>query len=268
MRIVVLGSGSQGNSLLIEAQDGTRVLVDAGLSTREVVRRLRQADGCDEGTVPRVDAVVITHAHADHVQHAGRYGRRFDAPVYATESTSKAAADRLQGALNRRLPRRGKIEVGGLRIHTAPLPHDAPQVALVFEGRNRRCGLVTDLGHVPPSLPRFLEGCDTLLLEANHCPELLELAPYPSFLKRRIRGRAGHLSNEQAAGLIRDVSGLERLVLMHLSQKANSPRRASLRVGDALRDPNISMEISSQEQVAEVARAPKPSAGQLALPFC
>lgn len=221
MRVSVIGSGSQGNATLIES-GGARVLIDAGISVRELRKRLHALGISDSG----FDALVITHSHADHVQHAARWAKQLEVPVYASAATRRDASA-LSSMRVEDIRPRGKICFDGITVYTVPLPHDAPQIAVIAESdHDERVALVTDLGHVPASLSHDLADCQTVLLESNHCPEQLAMAPYPSFLKRRIAGERGHLSNEQAAGLIRDLPNIERLVLMHLSQKANSPRRA------------------------------------------
>jgi phosphoribosyl 1,2-cyclic phosphodiesterase len=148
-----------------------------------------------------------------------------------------------------------------------PLPHDAPQIAVIAESkRDERVALVTDLGHIPASLKHDLADCETVLLESNHCPEQLAIAPYPPFLKRRIAGERGHLSNEQAAGLIRDLPNVQRLVLMHLSQKANSPRRAKEVAMKALDGRKVELLIAKQD-ASLVLPALARGTGQLALAF-
>lgn len=121
----------------------------------------------------------------------------------------------------------GRLRIGDVTIHSMKLPHDAPQVGLVFETRDTTVGLVTDLGHVPKDLPRFLGDCETILLESNHDPDMLETGPYPVSLKRRVGGRLGHLSNGQAGDLLAYLPQVpRRVVLMHLSETNNAPRLA------------------------------------------
>ena len=261
MRVSVISSGSQGNATLFEA-GGSRVLVDAGISVRALRTKLKELRIADTG----FDALVITHSHADHVQHAARWAKQLDVPVYASPTT-KRDASALSSMRVADIRPRGKIHFEGLTIHTVPLPHDAPQIAIIAESkRDERVALVTDLGHVPGSLRHDLADCETVLLESNHCPEQLALAPYPPFLKRRIAGERGHLSNEQAAGLIRDLPNLQRLVLMHLSQKANSPRRARQVAMEALGGRRVELLVANQD-ASLVLPALTRATEQLALAF-
>ncbi len=230
MRVVLVGSGSQGNATLF-ASDRTRIMVDAGLSVRELRRRLAAL-----GEEERLDALVVTHSHGDHAAHARRVATAFSVPVFLTAETKRALGERLGDATTEQLPKHGSVCVGDITIRSAPVPHDAPQVALMV--RSRDCvadtALVTDLGCVPAPLVDALAECETLLLESNHCQEMLQYAPYPPALKHRIAGPRGHLSNGQAAALVSMLPRLRRLVLMHLSQKANSPRRARRVMEDVL----------------------------------
>lgn len=224
MKIVILASGSGGNATLFVA-GGTRVLVDAGVGSL-VARRLLEAAG-ESGWPP--DAVVVTHAHGDHVGSAARYSARFKIPVFATEATARAAhlgdPERV-----RRYSAREPFAIGALTFFPRPVPHDAAQVALVIEGGGRRAAVVTDLGEVPGGLVEHLAGCDALLLESNHDEEMLAKGPYPEHLKRRIRSARGHLSNRQTHGLLTALARKRALaptvILMHLSEHNNHPELA------------------------------------------
>ena len=247
VRVTILGSGSQGNATLFEAPDGTRVLVDAGLSLRKIRARYRAARG---QSLERVDALVLTHAHGDHVGHAARVAKGLETTVHLTRATAKRVD--LEGAPSRPLDPRGTVRVGGMRVHCQPVPHDEPQVALVVEDDGGdQVGLVTDLGRVPRGLERHLRGCRTVLLESNHEPELLATADYPRFLRDRIASPHGHLSNAAAARLLRRLARhrLERVMLMHLSQKANSPQRALARAEAALAGEDVEIRIAHQDRV-------------------
>lgn len=247
MRVTILGSGSKGNATLFEAPDGTRVLVDAGLSLRQVRRRYQKARGT---ALERIDALVLTHAHGDHVAHAARVARGLGAPVYMSRSTERQVD--LGDAKTQRVDARSTVRVRGMRLHFTPIPHDDPQVAVVAEDDGGdQVGLVTDLGRVPRSLVHHLRGCRTLLLESNHEPELLASAGYPRFVQDRIASPHGHLSNRDAARLLRRLARhrLERVMLMHLSQKANSPQRARARALEALAGEDVEVRVAHQERV-------------------
>jgi phosphoribosyl 1,2-cyclic phosphodiesterase len=220
----VLSSGSTGNAILLEA-GGSRVLVDAGVSPRIASTRLREL-GAD--LFPRgVDAVVVTHQHNDHFAFVESLARVFHAPLYLHA-----------GILARRVRARWEVRdfapgvpfsAGGFQVSAVTLPHDAPQVGLAFTAPDgARFGVATDLGHVPARLVTLLSGCDVALVEANYCPQLLAVGPYPERLRQRIRNGFGHLANEQTADLARQLVGtrMSTLYLGHISRSNNSPERA------------------------------------------
>jgi phosphoribosyl 1,2-cyclic phosphodiesterase len=259
MRIVILGSGSRGNATLVEA-GGARVLIDAGLSPRELGRRAEQALGEPLGAL---DGIVLTHAHSDHIGHARACADAFEAPVYLTAATERSAALPT-------LPRtrsfgpRAPFRIGALTVRPLPVPHDAPQVALVFACDGATAALVTDLGWVHRELLAHLRGVSTLLIEANHDPALLASGPYPPEIQRRIRSGAGHLSNAQTAEALEALSpGLDEVVLMHLSEKNNEPALAREAASRALSKSSARIRLASQDEPL-VMEATEPR-GQLAL---
>ena len=221
VRVTILGSGSEGNALLLESSS-TTVVVDAGLSHRRLVMRLEKLGR----TLPRISGLIITHIHADHAAHAAVYAKRWQCPVHAASATHRSL--RLRSSIDARPFTVGRrFGIGDIRVHSRNIPHDAPQVALRFETAEAAIGLVTDLGHVPKSLGRFLDGCETLLIESNHDREMLRVGPYPINLKRRVAGTLGHLSNEQAGDLLAGLPHTpRRVVLMHLSKTNNTERLA------------------------------------------
>lgn len=233
LRLAVLGSGSGGNSLVLECGDD-RLMVDAGFSCRELERRLGRV-----GVDPRsLGAMVLTHEHGDHSRGARRFGWRNDLPVYATEGT------RLQVAWGKQPPRLERIrsgyrtEMSGFEVEPFLVPHDAREpVGLVVEDRfGRRVGVVADLGARSRLAWGRLRDLDALVLETNHDLTLLREGPYPWPLKQRIAGRHGHLSNREAAeGLDELVNDrLSWVVLYHLSRTNNRPELASGCVGERL----------------------------------
>ena len=247
MRVTILGSGSEGNALLLES-DTASIVVDAGLSHRKLVARLATLG---RGT-PDVSAVIITHSHTDHAAHASVYATRWGCPVRATAATLKSL--RLRPSVEARPFMVGRrFPVGDITVHSRAIPHDAPQVALVFETALTRIGLVTDLGHVPNGLSRFLRGCDTLLLESNHDPEMLRMGPYPAAVKRRVASSLGHLSNEQARDLLADLRhSPARVVLMHLSETNNSVRLARRSAEAALGHQRTELFVAQQREPMEL----------------
>jgi phosphoribosyl 1,2-cyclic phosphodiesterase len=228
VKVHVFASGSAGNATLFEG-GGTRVLVDAGVGPRALEQKLGEA-----GAAGPPHAIVVTHAHQDHLGHCLRLAARYRIPIHASESTARHAGLFGQADVRVFSPRE-PFAIGALTLTPTPLPHDAAQVALVISDGARRAAIVTDLGEVPAHLPRFLAECEVVLLESNHDPEMLRLGPYPAFLKRRIASARGHLSNEQAHGLLRALSAATHTVaLMHLSRTNNRPDLALEIARDAL----------------------------------
>lgn len=273
MRVFVLGSGSTGNAILVEGESGGRVLLDAGLGPRVAANKMREL-GHD--LFPRgVDAVIATHHHGDHFSHAESLARTLRVPLYMHPGIS---ASRVRARWEVREYRPGvPFEVGGFVVSAIAVPHDAPQVALTVScPSGLRFGLATDLGCAPSSLVPFLGGCDVALLEANYCPMLLEVGPYPEHLRRRIRGGLGHLSNEQAGDVAAALAGtrLLKLYLGHISRSNNSPEKALAVVGPRCRGFDVEAVphgASRLIEAGEIARArpPRPRAigEQLALSF-
>ena len=231
------------------------MLVDAGIAPRTLAARLRSAGA----RFP--DAIVITHAHQDHVGHALRLARGLKIPIYASEATARAPA--LHGREEIKIfSAREPFAIGTLTIAPTPLPHDAAQVALVVEGGGRRSAIVTDLGEVPPDLRSHLARCDVVLIESNHDLEMLQRGPYPAFLKRRISSARGHLSNAQAHALLRTLPvETHTVVLMHLSKSNNHPEIALESAQDALGGRRVRLLAASQDaslvlDVASTERSP------------
>jgi len=225
MIAISLQSGSSGNCIYVEA-DGVRLLFDAGLGGRETARRLAQ-HGRD---ARRVDALIISHEHHDHVRCAGVLHRMHGIPLYATRKTlrlSEARLGRLTGVQH--FQAGATLDFGRVRVETLPTPHDgADGVAfVVFEG-GKRLGILTDLGHVFRGLGEAVGSLDGAFIESNYDPDMLERGPYPEELKERIRGPGGHISNVESAELMRDWAGtqLRWACLAHLSETNNEPALA------------------------------------------
>ena len=239
MKVISLQSGSNGNCLYVEAGD-VHLLVDAGISGRQAERRLA-GHGRD---IRRVDALLISHDHADHIRCAGVYQRKFGLPIYATDPTFQAIeARRPLGLLSdvRHFAAGQRLRFGAVTVETVPTAHDGVDgVAFVVDDGRRRLGILTDLGHVFDGLAEVLGSLDAVVLESNYDPDMLAGGSYPAFLKRRIAGDGGHLSNAESAELVRKASckQLQWACLGHLSEENNTPRLAldthrSI-VGDAL----------------------------------
>jgi phosphoribosyl 1,2-cyclic phosphodiesterase len=249
MRIVLLASGSAGNASLFEAE-GTSVLVDAGIAPRTLEAKL----GAAGARLPQ--AIVVTHAHQDHVGQCLRLARRLKIPIYASEATARTPL--LHGREEvRTFSAREPFAIGALTIAPTPLPHDAAQVALVVEGGGRRAAIVTDLGEVPPGLPAHLARCDVVLIESNHDLEMLQQGSYPAFLKRRIMSARGHLSNAQTHALLRVLPvETHTVVLMHLSKSNNRPDLALDSAHDALGGRRVRLLAAEQDACLALDAAP------------
>jgi phosphoribosyl 1,2-cyclic phosphodiesterase len=222
IRLAVLGSGSAGNATCIEGA-GARILLDAGFSCRELAGRLRAV-----GVEPRrLDALVITHEHADHVRGAARFSARFGVPVYCTAATFRAAGLQHHPIAAHRAVEPGRpFAIGGMTLLPFKVPHDAVEtVGYSVECGGARIGYATDLGHDPDPVRQGLRDCDLLMLESNHDVEMLKAGPYPYVVKERVLGRHGHLDNETAAALACDVASdrTATVILAHLSRTNNRP---------------------------------------------
>jgi phosphoribosyl 1,2-cyclic phosphodiesterase len=246
MRVLTLASGSRGNATIVESRS-TRILVDAGLSLRAMKKRLAEDQ--------RLDAVVVTHAHSDHVGHSRRIAAAYGVPLYMSESTARHTRYDEATIFSPREP----FAIGALTITPLPLPHDAAQVALTFEDGVHKAALCTDLGEVPPALPELLSGADLLLLEANHDLQMLRDGPYPRDVKRRIASAGGHLSNAQTAALLKDIGpSLGRVVLMHLSE-VNNRRELAVAAARAALPARVPIDVAEQDraQTFSVSTAPR-----------
>ena len=240
MRMTVLASGSKGNSTLVSSSR-TRILVDAGLSCRELLKRMHMADE----NPAAIDALLITHEHQDHVQGVAVLARKLGVPVYFTEATHRAwmrwmmphkrmtyaawLAQRQTEALAAdeeapspcppteqtvqedpcRLPgveyfsAGSGFSIGDIAITPFTIPHDAADpVGFVFEADGVRMAIATDLGYMPPNVKMAIRNCDVLMLESNHDLEMLREGPYPWSVKQRVMSRVGHLSNEAASDFL------------------------------------------------------------------
>ncbi|NIM00258.1 MAG: MBL fold metallo-hydrolase [Acidobacteria bacterium] len=234
MRFLPLASGSQGNATVVEF-DGTRLLLDAGLAAKELAARL---EACDVEPAS-IDAILLSHEHQDHVRGAQKLSKHFGIPVAASWATLQGmdrSPQAFAGWID--LPVDHGVRIGAVTVVPFPVPHDAAApVGFVLEGDSVRIGVATDLGHATPQIAERLSGCDLLMIESNHDPLLLRDGPYPWRLKDRVAGKLGHLSNSEAAALIKH-SVDERcrcIVLAHLSEKNNTPELARSSALRALR---------------------------------
>jgi len=225
MRLGVLGSGSGGNAAVIEAE-GARLLVDAGLSARQLRRRLE----CLGVEAASLDGILLTHEHGDHIAGLRVLMKSLGVPIYATPATRQVVGEQCPAPCWRLFESGAGFELGGLRVESFAVPHDAVDpVGFVFEVGGRRLGFLSDSGHVTEPMRERLRGVEVLFVEANYDDALLEAdtrRPWPT--KQRIASRHGHLSNRQTAELVGELAGagLRRVVLGHLSRDCNSPEHA------------------------------------------
>jgi len=233
MKFCVLASGSSGNACYVET-DNARVLIDAGLSGREIERRLQLVGG----DASELTALIITHEHSDHIKGAGVLSRRYNIPIYVNRKTLESGRRTLGKKLRAEIIQTGqRLEIEDLKVETFTKCHDAADpVGLVLSLNGVRLGVVTDLGKSTRLVEDRLQGCRAIVIEFNHDPEMLDTGPYPLYLKRRIKGRDGHLSNEQGGALLRKIchENLEKVVLAHLSEQNNHPEKAHRQAAEAL----------------------------------
>ncbi|WP_348766759.1 MBL fold metallo-hydrolase [uncultured Salinisphaera sp.] len=231
MRFALLGSGSKGNALVVEYGQ-TRLLIDCGFSAREMERRLARL----ELTPSDIDALVITHEHDDHWRGVSRFSRRHEIPVWLTPGTQAAKATDALAATELYSPHE-PFAIGDLELFPYPVPHDAREPAQLIVGNgDKRLGILSDSGYATPHVREMVDACDALVLECNHDPDMLATGPYPASLKRRVAGKLGHLSNQQAAELLTqiDATGLQQLVVAHISESNNRPELAQAALAQAL----------------------------------
>jgi phosphoribosyl 1,2-cyclic phosphodiesterase len=253
VRLAVLASGSGGNAAVVES-GGTCVLVDCGISFRQLSSRM-----CALGMAPAwIQAVLLTHEHDDHVKGLDVLLRHHHVPVLATAGT--AGAMPVPPPEVERITAGREVRVGSLRVLPVATSHDAREpVGFVLEGDGRRVGLVTDTGTLTDLLLESLSGCHALLLECNHDRDLLRYGPYPWPLKQRIASRTGHLSNDGACAAIEQLthSGLEVVVGMHLSQTNNRPDLVARELTGVLAGSGVRIELSSQHSPVLVSGGPE-----------
>jgi phosphoribosyl 1,2-cyclic phosphodiesterase len=247
----VLASGSSGNCALL-ATAKTRILVDAGLSQRELTRRLALIGEQPEN----FHGIVITHEHTDHVAGLTTVARRLNAPVYLSCLTAPVME------WNRFTPRvetfqaGGRFSIGDIEIESFTIPHDAiDPVGFCFKAEGIKIAIATDLGYITQSVKFHLRGAQVLLLESNHDLEMLKVGPYPWSVKQRVMSRVGHLSNDGMSDfLLRDFDGgTSHLILGHLSEQNNHPEIVRMMAVAALARRGISprFEIAVQKQHTE-----------------
>ena len=244
MRFASLGSGSAGNSTLIQ-HGNTLVMVDCGFGIRDTERRLSSFDLSPE----RLSAIIVTHEHTDHLKGVGPLSRKYNIPVYMTEGTFFS---REHGRLpDLRLIRHYEpFHIDQVEVIPVAVPHDAREPAqYIFHGNDLKLGILTDLGSITSHIIDHYRHCDGLLIEANHDLTMLARGPYPLSLQRRVASAWGHLNNAQAVAFLQEP-GFERLkqvVVGHISQKNNSLEEVE-KVMQPLAHKYSSMLFASQDE--------------------
>jgi phosphoribosyl 1,2-cyclic phosphodiesterase len=245
----VLASGSSGNAALL-ATDKTRILVDAGLSMKELGRRL-ESIGED---LTEIDAILVTHEHSDHVAglpvlarnrnlRAAIYVSRLTEPSIDWGETRPTRIEEFQAG--------AAFQVGDIEVQSFGIPHDAADpVGFAFAAQGVRIAVATDLGYVPESIKFHLRRTDLLLLEANHDLDMLKVGPYPWAVKQRVMSRVGHLSNKAMADfLIEDLdSSTHQLILGHLSEHNNHPAIVEMVASQSLEQRGLRTTLAIAEQ--------------------
>jgi len=229
LRVTILASGSSGNITLLETER-TRLLVDAGLGKRETLARLAAV----EQSVDRLDAILITHEHADHCSGLPQMLGMYKAPLYVTEPTMDQLNRNLPDTFGKRLRGMERIHagqrftIGDVDVHAFAIPHDAVDpIGFTFKACGAKFAIVTDLGYLPELVKVHLRDADCLVLESNHDLDMLKVGPYPWVVKQRVLSRTGHLSNLAVSDYLSDPDGFDAraryLVMAHISQENNHP---------------------------------------------
>ncbi len=233
MRFALLGSGSEGNALVVQSGK-TVVLMDCGFSVAETSARLARL-GLDAG---QISGIVVTHEHSDHISGVARLARQHAVPVWLTHGTLRAHMHMLGDLAEvTEIDPHSCFSVGEVEVRPYIVPHDAAEpVQYVFGDGAPRLGVLTDAGCITPHIEATLNGCHALVLECNHDTAMLANGDYPYFLKQRVGGRLGHLSNDDAASLLArlDNTRLQHIAAAHLSSKNNRPELAVAALSEAL----------------------------------
>lgn len=240
MDILSLRSGSRGNASLVSGGN-TKLLVDCGVSGKSVTSALADVDVYPED----ISAIAVTHEHIDHIAGIGVMMRRYHIPVWANAATWTAMESQV-GKIDKSLvnifDNDSSFEIGEIGVKPFSIPHDAADpVGYSFMCGNEKVAVATDIGELKKDLFEAIRGSKTVLLESNHDVNMLEIGKYPPQLKRRIRGKLGHLSNDDAGRAAEFLVrlGTERIILGHLSEENNYPELARQTVICVLNDAGI-----------------------------
>ena len=249
LRFLSLSSGSSGNCYYL-GTDQYAILIDAGIPVRTIQKILRE-NGLSFG---KIMAVLITHDHTDHIRSAGSLGELYHLPVYSTKAVHSGMernygmSKKLTAASRRILERDVAFEIPGTEFRVTPftVPHDSTDNVGYYIEFGQACNpvrfcLATDVGFVTPDIRHFLGKADHVVMESNHDIDMLMNGPYPQYLKKRVRGEGGHMSNRECAELIHDIfhPGLKHIFLCHLSHENNDPDLAYKTAAKALQSEGV-----------------------------
>lgn len=242
-----LASGSKGNCIYIGTEQ-TKVLIDAGISTKQIVNKLN-AINVD---ISSIDAVLVTHDHADHIMGLKTLTSRYGIPVFANHETAKGIIQTLGVRPKFKIFSTGEtFEYGDFEVHPFSIQHDTlDPVAFTIKTSSLKMGFCADLGFATSLVSHTLQGCDYLYLEANHQISMVHSSSRPLVYKRRVLGKNGHLSNEACGHLLASIAhpGLKHVHLAHLSSECNTPETALFVVNNILEKEGISLDISTASQ--------------------
>ncbi|MDD3241036.1 MAG: MBL fold metallo-hydrolase [Lachnospira sp.] len=229
MRMMTIASGSSGNCIYVGSDD-THILIDAGISRKKIEEGLHAA----ELSLKDISAVFVTHEHSDHIKGIGVMARKDEIPVYSTSGTingilgTSTLGDMPQDLFHE-IEKNQDICIGDLCIHDFQVSHDANDpVAYTISKDHKKAGIITDLGIYDDYIVENLKGSEVMLVEANHDVNLLQVGSYPYYLKQRILGKKGHLSNESSGQLINALlhDNIGKIMLGHLSKENNYDKLA------------------------------------------
>ncbi|UTW49388.1 MBL fold metallo-hydrolase [Bacterioplanoides sp. SCSIO 12839] len=249
MRYASLGSGSRGNSTLIEYQQQC-ILIDCGFSRKVTLQRMAQLD-IDPA---QLKAVWVTHEHSDHAKGVQGLCEALEIPFYASFGTARKM-EWLEHPLWRCVRGEQIVNLAGLAVTSVTVPHDAqePLQYVISDQEGHKLGVLSDLGSLTPHIIEQYAGCHALQIEANHDPQLLQVGPYPPSLRARVAGNYGHLNNHQCAELVARVSwpGLKKVTAGHISEKNNDRTRVQELLAPVLNCLPPDVELLEQDAVSE-----------------
>lgn len=253
IEVSILSSGSSGNSIFI-SDNKSSFLIDAGLSGKKIINRMKKIDADPDD----LDGILVTHEHKDHIKGVGILSRRLDIPIFANEKTWAACENELGKLKNNNIKTfKSEFNFKSFNVKPIAVSHDAcAPVAYVVYRKNKKLIFATDMGYINENLRAELTNIDFLLLESNHDIDMLMSGSYPNFLKKRIRGKKGHLSNDAAAEILPElINGkCPKVLLGHLSQENNNPKVAYLTVKNMLSekgfvvDKDLKLELTYQHK--------------------